>query len=158
MAMLAPPLTAEEQRVVKNINQQTKEAEQRVIDKSPIITIPRIINAPSILKWSNPSNKRVLKTTTGTHHCVMRNNTPRGISTPIALATYTPIPSEAHQHMVTQHAINALMCNEHERMNLTFTPTLLLPPLVKSTPSHIDHFASPMVHPVTSVTISSYTS
>ncbi len=38
-AMLAPPQPVGEQRAVNNINQQTRESEQRVIDESPIITI-----------------------------------------------------------------------------------------------------------------------
>jgi hypothetical protein len=49
------------------------------------------------------------------------------------------------------------MHNEQENMNLAFTPTVLLPSVVKNAPSHIEHFALPMVYPVTGVTISSYT-
>jgi hypothetical protein len=85
-----------------------------------------------------------------------RNNMPGVISTPIALATHTPIPSGACQHIVTPHAINALMCNKHKKMNLAFTPTFLLPPVVKHAPLHIKHFALTMAHPVTGKTISSY--
>jgi hypothetical protein len=97
----------------------------------------------------NPMNKRVLKTTPRTHRQVTRNNNPGAIAAPFAPAMYTPISSGAHQQIVTQHTINALMCNEHEKLNLTFTPTLLLPPVVKCAPMHIKHFALPMVYPVT---------
>jgi hypothetical protein len=114
------------------------------------------MSAPGIMELRNPTNKRVLKTTPRTQHRVTRNNTPRVIFTPVAPATYTPIPSRAHQQIVTQHTINAFMCNKHKRLNLTFTPTLLLPPVVEPTPSHVKHFALPMVHPVTGETISSY--
>jgi hypothetical protein len=41
-------------------------------------------------------------------------------------------------------------------MNPAFKSKALLPSIVKSTPSHMDHFASPMVHPATGETISSY--
>jgi hypothetical protein len=52
-----------------------------------------------------------------------------------------------------QHAINALMCNKQENMNLAFMPTALLLSVVKNALSHIKHFASPMMHPVTGETI-----
>ncbi len=41
-------------------------------------------------------------------------------------------------------------------MNLTFTPMALLPSILKNAPSHTEHFALPMVHPVTGETISGY--
>jgi hypothetical protein len=109
--MLAPPFPEGEQRVVNYINQQTRESEQRVIDESPIITIPHITNAPGIMELCNPMNKHVLKITLRSHRQLTRNNTPGVIAAPIALEMYTPIPSSAHQQIVTQHTINALMCN-----------------------------------------------
>jgi hypothetical protein len=145
-----------EQRVVNNSHQQTRGSEQRVIDESPTITIPRITNAPGIMESCNPMSKRLLKATLHTHRRVTRNNTLEVISAPVTPAMYTPIPSGAHQLIVTQHAINTLMFNECERLNLGFTLTLLLPPVVEHAPMHIKHFALPMVHPVTGETISSY--
>jgi hypothetical protein len=139
-----------------NINQQNREAERRVIDETPIIIIPLITNAPGIMELRNPTNKRVLKSTPRTHHRVTRNNIPGVIYAPILQEMYTPIPSGACQSILTQHAINALMCNERKRMNLAFTPKLLFPLVVEHAPMHIEHFASPMVHPVTGKTISSY--
>jgi hypothetical protein len=38
-------------------------AEQRVIDKTPICTIPRISNAPPIMQAQNPTSKRTLRNT-----------------------------------------------------------------------------------------------
>jgi hypothetical protein len=70
--------------------------------------------------------------------------------------TYMLIPTRARQHLVTQHALNALTCYKLNHINLTVTPTALLPSVVKNAPSHIEHFALPMVHPVTGETISSY--
>jgi hypothetical protein len=85
MAMLAPLLTQNNQRVVNNIHQHIREAEQRVIDEAPI-TMPQITNAPGIMESHNPTNKRFLKTTPHTHHHVTRSNTPGVISSPVALA------------------------------------------------------------------------
>jgi hypothetical protein len=70
--------------------------------------------------------------------------------------TYTPILRGARQQIVTQHAITALTFHKQEQLNLAFIPTVLLPSMVKDTPSHIKHFALPVVHPVISETISSY--
>jgi hypothetical protein len=83
-AMLAPLQPEREQRVKNNINQQTRESEQRVIDESTIITIPCIMNAPGIMELRNPTNKRILKTTPCTHRQVTRNNTP-GVCLPLSL-------------------------------------------------------------------------
>jgi hypothetical protein len=48
------------------------------------------------------------------------------------------------------------MCNEWEQMNLAFMPKALLLSNINNTPSHIEHFALPVVHPVTGKTISSH--
>ncbi len=57
---------------------------------------------------------------------------------------------------MSQQALNSLMCQQNESLNLAFIPTALLPSVVEDSPSHVEHFALPMVHPVTSETISSY--
>ncbi len=72
------------------------------------------------------------------------------------MPTELPIPSGLRQRLVTQHAINALMCNKWEQMNLAFMPKVLLPSVVEDAPSHIKHFALPIFHPMTGKTISSY--
>jgi hypothetical protein len=150
-ALLAPPPTAEEQRVNNNI---IREAEQRVIDDSPIITILRITDAPGIIEARNPTAKRKLKETPHVHCQVTRNNTPGIIASPITPAPYVPIPSGMQQHIVTQHAINLLVSNEQEAYNLTFTLASLLQSVVERDTLHFEHFTCPMVHPVTGETIS----
>jgi hypothetical protein len=65
--MLAPPPTLEEQRVENNNIILQQEAEQRVIDNSPILTIKCITNAPGIMESRNPTAKQALKTTPHTH-------------------------------------------------------------------------------------------
>ncbi len=48
------------------------------------------------------------------------------------------------------------MSIEQDACNLTFTPTSLLQSVVERDPLHFEHFACPMVHPVTGETILSY--
>jgi hypothetical protein len=153
--MLAPPPTLEEQRVANNNIILQQEAEQRVIDDSPILTIKRITNAPGIIESRNPMAIQALKTTPHIHKRLTRNNTPGIMPAVIAPATYMSIPTCARQRLVTQHVLNALTCYKRNHINLAFTPTALLPPVVKNAPLHIKHFALPMVHPVTGETISS---
>ncbi len=57
-ALLTPPPTAKEQRVNNDI---IREAEQRVIDDSPIITILLITDAPGIMEACNPAAKEKWK-------------------------------------------------------------------------------------------------
>jgi hypothetical protein len=144
--MLAPPPTLEEQRVANDKIILQQEAEQRVIDDLPIMTIKHITNAPGIMESRNPSAKWVLKTTPRTHQGLTRNDRPGIMPAVVAPATYTPIPTCVRQHLVTQHALNALTCYKRHHINLVFTPTALLPSTVKNAPSHIEHFALPMEH------------
>ena len=73
-----PPLTATpttEQRVTKE-QQRVREEEQRVINDTPILTIPRITNAPPIMQARNPTAKRALKNMPCIHWQKTRANTP----------------------------------------------------------------------------------
>ncbi len=58
-----PPHISEEQRVIAERQHEAREAEQRVMDDSPIITIPRITDAPPVMLTRNPTAKRTLRTT-----------------------------------------------------------------------------------------------
>jgi hypothetical protein len=82
-ALLAPPPTTEEQR--KN-DEIVRKVEQRVIDDSPIITIPKITDAPGIIEAQNPTAKRKLNETPCVHRRVRRNNTPGFVASPVAPA------------------------------------------------------------------------
>jgi hypothetical protein len=62
-SLLHPPPILEEQRVIAECQRKAHEAEQRVIDDSPIITIPPITDAPPIMLMRNPTAKRTLRTT-----------------------------------------------------------------------------------------------
>jgi hypothetical protein len=54
------------QRVTEE-QQRVREEEQRVIGDTPILTIPRITNAPPIMQAHNPTAKRALKSTPRIH-------------------------------------------------------------------------------------------
>ncbi len=60
-ALLAPPPTSEEQRVSNELHRAEQVVQQRAIDNSPIITIPRITNAPGIIEACNLTAKQRLK-------------------------------------------------------------------------------------------------
>ncbi len=51
----------------KEQEQRVRMQHQRVIDETPILTIPRIMSAPPIMKSQNPTAKRVLKNTPRLH-------------------------------------------------------------------------------------------
>jgi hypothetical protein len=111
-SLLAPPPMPSEQRVTFE-QQRVREAaaqeiEQRVINDEPILTIPRISDAPGIMTSRNPTAKRQLKVTPRIHGRVTRNNIPEIMTSPVAPATYIPIPSGAQQRIVTRHAIHML--------------------------------------------------
>ena len=69
--------------------QRVREEEQREIDETPILTVPRIIDAPSIMQTRNPTAKRVLKNTPQIHRQLTLNNTPGGI---LLIRRVHPIP------------------------------------------------------------------
>ncbi len=66
------------------------------------------------------------------------------------------LPGPTRQHLVTQQAINGLAIHEMATADTTFTAPSLLPHANPSHSPHFEHYASPMVHPVTGKTISSY--
>jgi hypothetical protein len=158
--LLAPPPTSEEQRGAADEQRVTAgclatEA-QRVINDSPILMIPRITDALGIMNARNPTAKRTLKETPRVYRRVARNNMPGIMTTPVMPAPYIPIPWGAQHRMVTRHAINLLTEAERDSCRRIFSPTNLLPPIVLDEPAHLEHFCSPMVHPITGETISSY--
>jgi len=147
-----------------------REEEQRVIDNTPILTIPRITDAPPIMQSRNPTAKRAIKTTPRLHRRVTRNNTPGAVpmitrhdaATPVPIQRASPrttvhaIPTRARQRLVTQQAINVLTIRELATADTIFTPRKLIAHAKTTNAPHFEHFASPMVHPITGETISSY--
>ncbi len=59
--------------------QRVREQGQLVIDDTPILTVPRISNAPPIMKARNPTAKWVLKNRPCLHRQHTRNNTPGAV-------------------------------------------------------------------------------
>ena len=88
--ILDPPPVSNEQRVRLDQQQVAREEEQRVIDESPIITLPRLTNAPPVLPTRNPTAKQDLQTTPRLHRHVMCNNLP-GISDPATVIDPVPV-------------------------------------------------------------------
>jgi hypothetical protein len=60
-----PPIN--EQRVENTDRLAARREEKTVIDESPIITIPRISNSPTVIKSNKPTAKWVLKETKCLH-------------------------------------------------------------------------------------------
>ena len=58
---LNPNSVQDEQRVRANEQRVEREEQQRVLDNTPILTIPRITDAPAIMQSCNPTAKRRLK-------------------------------------------------------------------------------------------------
>ncbi len=69
---------------------------------------------------------------------------------------YTAIPRRARQRLVTQQAINVLTIQEDVSLDTMYTPQALMNKRAQMLPTMFEHFASPMVHPITGETISSY--
>jgi hypothetical protein len=182
-SLLHPPPISEEQRVIAGRQRKAREAEQRVTDDSPIITIPRITDAPLAMLTCNPTAKQTLQTTPRLHRHVTRNNTP-GIlpepnvitptTTPTATApcrarpiaptriqpsresheAHTVIQGSAQQRIVTRHAINLLTLHEQVSFSTIHTPRTLMKHAKMRV--NMEHYANPMVHPNTGCTISNY--
>ncbi len=69
---------------------------------------------------------------------------------------YIPIPWGVQQRIVSRQAINVLTIHEDANANTKFTPRCLMKHVKKGLPVMFEHFASPMVHPITGITISSH--
>jgi hypothetical protein len=132
--------------------------EQRVIDESPIITIPRISNLSTVMKTNNPTAKRVLKGGTKClHRQVTRHNTPGIMPVPALTQERTQAsPRNLQQSTKTNrtHAINILTLQEQASFSTIHTPHALMK--YAKLPINFKHYANPMVHLVTGKTISSY--
>ncbi len=158
--------------------QRVRLEQQRVIHNSPIITIPRITDAPGIMASRNPTAKQNIRGTPLVHKQHTRNNTPGGVplirrtklaatedahATPaVATRTRSRIPM-ARTRLVSQHALNLLTMTETFRDTNRYTPRsfkrthnaqLKCPRRLPHI--NFEHYANPMVHPITGKTISSY--
>jgi hypothetical protein len=177
--ILNPSMSLEDQRVRDG---ELREQQQRVINETPLVTVPvmtQITDAPPILQAQNPMAKRALRVAPHLHQRVTRNNTPGTVpainrtltgtpaptrrmlprmnATAIATPTTTmAMPSRRQICLFTQQAINVLTIRELATADTIFTPRALLPFTGKQNTPFFEHYASPMVHPVTGKMISSY--
>ncbi len=71
-----------------------------------------------------------------------------------ARTAHSAIPGEAQQRIVRRHAINILTLCEQASFSTIHTPRALMKHAKMR--GNMEHYANPMVHPVTGRTISSY--
>ena len=115
-----------------------------------------------------PRQKRAIKQNPQLHNRVTWNSTPGAVPLIVRPATIPPprrtspcstvhaMPMRATSRMITQQAINVLTTRELATADTIFTPRALLPHAKRAHALHFEHYASPMVHPITRETISSY--
>jgi hypothetical protein len=118
--ILNPEATNNEEQRVRLAEQ---EQQQRVIDDSPIITLPRIMDAPPIMQSRNPTAKCHLKNTPQMHRRQTRNNTPGAV--PIIKRIAPVIQHVVYSHDPTDTILTASMtrppkvnftCNANHRL------------------------------------------
>ncbi len=161
-----------------------REEEQRVIDDYPIRTIPRIRDAPPIMQSCNFTAKRALQNTPQLHRRITHNNTPGILPAPCTVepscavpppipcqvkctrdpqqvqpprgqvSSWAAVPGGAQDCIVTRQAMNVLTLCEEALLSTIHTPLSLMQHA--KLPINFEHYANPMVHPVTGRTISSY--
>ena len=85
---------------------------------------------------------------------IVASNTVAAVTPPTA--TFHPIPSVARQRIVTHQVLNVMTIQEKGANNEAFTPHLLQHIGMTQRPMKFEHYANPMVHPITGETISSY--
>jgi hypothetical protein len=109
----------EEQRVAEALQRQAQEEEQRVINNTPIITIPCITDIPTIMQTCNPTTKHVLKSTKCLHHCVTRNKTQGIMAVPsISQEWDTTVPSTLQHSTQTNMQTEMRPTGQHQAMNV----------------------------------------
>ena len=159
--------------------------------------IPRVTQAPAIMKTRDPTAKRHLILTKRSHRRQTRNNTPGAVptitretrpdiipnvvsrnhtdATPHTMRrsprirgdtptrrTVTcnnkrgPRTGTARSRIISQQALNALTLKEALSPNAAFSPSKLTMPAFVDTIPNYAHYASPMVHPTTGESITSY--
>jgi hypothetical protein len=140
---------------VENKEQLARQTEeQRVINETPIITIPRITDLPPIVTSNNPTAKRKLKRTKRLHRQVRRNNT-LGIMHDSVIRNRTATTHRGLPRTIQRtHAINVLTLMEQASFSTTHTPRALTK--YAKMQINFEHYANPMVHLVTGATFTSY--
>jgi hypothetical protein len=174
--ILDPAATNDEEQRVRMIE---NEKQQRVIDDTPITKIQRITEATPIMTSRNPTAKRHLKNTPRTHRQQTRNNTPGAVpaiariepvtqnvvyehdpTDPILAASMTrppnvPFTCKARHNLISTQAINALTTREQCTPNAAYRHHGM-DQQQNTLPANMNHYANPMVHPVTGDIVSSY--
>ncbi len=100
--IVEPPAILTDQKVTEQ-EQRVRMQQQRVIDETPILTIPCITNAPPIMQSQNPTAKWALKDTPRLHRQVTRNNT---LGAVLAIKRVPGIAATTHIHPEWREATN----------------------------------------------------
>jgi hypothetical protein len=109
------------------------------------------------MKTNNPTAKQVLKGTKRLHRQVTRHNTPGIMPVPVLTQDRTHTrPRNLWRSTQTNrtHAINFLTLQEQAAFSKLHTLRALTK--YAKFPTNFDHYANPIVHPVTGKTVSSY--
>jgi hypothetical protein len=125
---LHPNIVQDEQRVREDEQRVERGNQQRVLDNTPILTIPRITDAPAIMQSRNPTAKRRLKDNPRIHRRVTRNNTPGRLP------------------LITRQAIDT----NNEAQGLC--RSVRIRPAIASSPSTVETPTKATYHPIPSIT------
>ncbi len=166
----APPIMLTRNRTAKRVLKTTKRLNRRITrNNTPgIVLLPGVIN--SVPPMNAPTARAlqwIPQLPEGSFNCsilFMAQPAPRtrqrgAASTQIQpdrqqTSTRTAIPSTTGQLNITRHAINILTLKEQASFNTIYITTKLMQHA--KIPVHFEHYANPMVHPVTGETILSY--
>jgi hypothetical protein len=109
---------------------------------------------PAIMQDSSPTLKSPKPSASPTQHQSKRLLTPH----PSPIVTFTPVPGgvQASTQLVSQQALKAMTINEALHAPDIFTPRPITCKSYKNMVPNNAHFMSPMVHPMTGETITSY--
>ncbi len=124
---LNPNIIQDEQRVREDAQRVVRENQQRVLNNTPILTIPRITDAPAIMQSRNPTAKRRLKDNPRLHQPVTRNNTPGGLP------------------LITRRAKDTNNEAQGLRRSLRIRPTIASSPSPVETPTKATHYPIPSI-------------
>jgi hypothetical protein len=152
----APPIMKAWNPTAKRVLKNTPRLhQQQTRNNTPgaVPAIQRVDRSQIAHNIATLSDKKRVAQQSTTNDRNRRSQRIHGITTP---TPYIPIPHGACQRIVTRQAINVLTIHKEVNANTTYTPRCLIKHVKKGLPVMFEHFACPMVHLITGITISSY--
>ncbi len=94
-----------------------------MIDETPILTVPRITDAPLIMQAWNPTANRVLKITPWIHQRLTQKNAPKGIPLikRVHLILDSDMPEQPPMMIIAPPSRRRLLQTQHKAMTLAIT-------------------------------------